>query len=493
MTRDRGRAGGGLSIAGRFSLFMTIALGVVMLGAAFVLLDKSKNALDQATRNYINEVARLTLEEQKANTDEFAAILRDYARRAITTSDQGLPDTSEDVKRLVEAKQATYRDLEKGFQDANGRVWRARVEFTEGSAAGQEGFLIQYDGGANLLAPADTRGGQGGSLFGLVLVVTAAVIAVGAGVAYFVSKQVSKPIDLLVDDVRAISRGNLRHRTRVKGGGEVYHLARQIDRMAQALDEAQEAEIQLGVREREREVAKEVREALLPERKPAVDGYEVGDLHVDAAEPGGDFHDFVESDGKLAMLVCGVSGSGIPGALVGATARAYLKGELERGGDLEEALKKINRNVAGDVRRGMYVTALCVVLDPEHHVATVACAGHKLPLIRYDAESKQLRLIQPEGIALGFDKGPVFDRGLELVRVSVQPGDRLVLANTGPVQVVNADGAELGEKAFYRLVAKYVSQRPDVMAKGILGALQKYAGEEGFPADISLVILARDG
>lgn len=468
-----------MSIAGRFSLLMTLSLLVVMTAAGFFLLDKSRAALRQANIDYTDEAARLM------SIEELAHAPRDVL--------QAVEDGNKTIERALQELRQPLTYQQKGDSaHVRGRITRFPVVFAEGGDEPRDGILIQYDERGNLLAPADLTGGQADSLFGLILLATAMVLLVGAGVAFKVAMGVTKPIEQLVDDVRTISRGNLQHRTRVKGGGEVYHLARQIDRMAQSLEEAQDAEVELGVREREREVAREVREALLPETCPEVPGYEIGDLHVDAAEPGGDFHDFIEVGGRVILLVCEVSGKGVPGALVGATARAYLRNELARGEDLLTTLKKINREIARDVRRGMYVTAMCVSLDPQAGVAEVICAGHKLPLIRFDAEGGQVRLIQPEGIALGFDKGPVFDHRVELARVPVEPGDRLVLANTGPVQVVDTEGNEFGEKAFYRVVARNAKRSPESMLNGILTALETHAGDAEFPVDISLAILARD-
>jgi len=467
---------------------MSLSLLVVMAAAGFFTLDKSRDALEQANRDTLEQAAAMTVAEQNAARVHQLAALRDALDRIRGGS---TVDPKKLLDSLLVREPTTFHQDGQGV--GSGRFQRYPVVFEEGTPhAGEEGQLLQYDGGANVLAPRDPHGGQGDSLFGLILLASFLVIAVGAGVSLAVSAQVSKPIDVLVEDVRSIARGNLRHKTRVRAGGEVANLARQIDRMAASLAEAQDAEVELGVREREREVAGEVREALLPHNWPEVSGYRIGDLHRDSAEPGGDFHDFVEVDGKLVLLVCEVSGRGVPGALVGATARAYLKSELERATDLEAALKKINRAIARDVRRGMYVTALIVVLDPIEHTARVACAGHKLPLVRFDAAEGQVRLIQPGGIALGFDKGPIFDRGLELAKVPIGPGDRLVLATTGPVQVTNPDGEELGERRFYKLVARNAQDDPRSMLEGILTAAEAFADGEELPADLTLVVLARD-
>jgi len=139
----------------------------------------------------------------------------------------------------------------------------------------------------------------------------------------------------------------------------------------------------------------------------------------------------------------------------------------------------------------MYVTALYVLVDPAEGRATVACAGHKMPLVRYSAAEKSIRLVQPEGIALGFDKGPVFDRTLQIVQVALEPGDRLLLANTGPVRVVDSGGAEIGEKAFYKLVLKNSGVGTGALLAKLESDLRNHAGETAFPGDISIVSIAR--
>jgi serine phosphatase RsbU (regulator of sigma subunit) len=152
---------------------------------------------------------------------------------------------------------------------------------------------------------------------------------------------------------------------------------------------------------------------------------------------------------------------------------------------------RANAELARDVRRGMYVTAMYVLVDPKEGTAIVACAGHKMPLIRYAATDKKIRLIQPEGIALGLDKGTVFEQTLKITKMPIDPGDRIVIANTGPVGVKNEAGEELGEKAFYRHVLQHAGMPTEAMLEAVRTDLQTFAGKESFPSDISIVSLRR--
>jgi sigma-B regulation protein RsbU (phosphoserine phosphatase) len=122
----------------------------------------------------------------------------------------------------------------------------------------------------------------------------------------------------------------------------------------------------------------------------------------------------------------------------------------------------------------------------------VACAGHKIPLLRLTAGDGSLRVVQPDGIALGFDKGPVFDRRLQVVETPVEHGDRLVLANSAPARIRNPEGQELGEKAFYARVKRHHAADTTQFLRALRRDLEQVAGEAGFQEDISVVTLSRE-
>ncbi len=334
----------------------------------------------------------------------------------------------------------------------------------------------------------------GDEMLGMIVGFFVVILVAGAGAGVWVATQVARPIHRLIDDVRQIAKGNFSHRTHVTGAGEIELLSRAIDRMTQDLDEGQEAQLQLSIREREINLASGVREALLPLATPLIEGYDVGAAFMSSEAFGGDFHDFIERpDGTVGLLVCEISGRGVPAALVGATARSYLRTELERSEDVGESFKRVNRWLAGDVRRGMFVTALYCLINHAEGTATVACAGHKIPLLRYAAQDESLRVVHPEGIALGFDKGSIFDRKLEIVDTPIEIGDRLVLTNSAAITVKSADDVELGEKNFYGRVKKHAASDTGAFLKALRRDLGRYASEGGVQEDVSLVTIAREG
>ncbi len=469
----------GPSLASRFALTMTIALAVVMVAAGAFLYSRVVSAAESVQENTFIEATRL----QGPLLRQMKIDMQDEINKKVFGREPESRERIENPVKIEGSKSETYDE---------GAVKRYEVMYGPGNKT--RGYMYLYkDVDVPLFVPVNAKDRAGEGLLPLILGVTLFVILAGAIVAYTVGSAAARPLELIVNDIATISRGDLRHRTRVRAGGEIMLLAKSIDRMAGNLEQAQAAQIELSVREREIGLAGEVREALLPETTPQVAGYDLGALHVDSPTPGGDFHEFLElEDGKVGLLVCDVSGRGIPGAMIGAIARSYLRVELSRaGGDVAAALVRVNADLARDVRRGMYVTAMYVLVDPKQGIATVACAGHKMPLIRYAAADKKIRLVQPEGIALGFDKGPVFTRTLQVQKIPIDPGDRIVIANTGPVGVKNEAGEELGEKAFYRHVLQHANMPTDAMLEKLKDELQRFAGRVPFPNDISIVSLRR--
>jgi len=445
----------GLGLKARFVLTLTLALTPILavfgfllyVGASRIASDQKDAALSQATRFTHDE--------------------RPYEDQGMVRKDQN----------EVEIHRFTYGPK----NDKTGRFYR----YAKKDPLPHETPFAVY-------VPDQRKVGD--EMLGMIVGFFVVILVAGAGAGLWVASQVSRPIHKLIDDVRQIAKGNLAHRTKVVGAGEIELLSRAIDRMTKDLDEAQEAQLKLSIREREINLASGVREALLPLTTPLLEGYDVGAAFISSEAFGGDFHDFIERpDGSVGLLVCEVSGRGVPAALVGATARSYLRTELERSDDVGEIFRRVNRWLAGDVRRGMFVTALYCLIDHTEGRATVACAGHKIPLLRYAAADRSLRVVHPEGIALGFDKGPVFDRKLEIVDTPIEKGDRLVLTNSAAITVKSYEGAELGEKNFYGRVKKHATVDTGAFLKALRGDLNRFAGEGGVQEDVSLVTVSREG
>jgi serine phosphatase RsbU (regulator of sigma subunit) len=89
----------------------------------------------------------------------------------------------------------------------------------------------------------------------------------------------------------------------------------------------------------------------------------------------------------------------------------------------------------------------CVV-ERTSGLCKVANAQH-LPLVFWKMSKKASARVQPEGIALGLDPGPVFDKTIVEKPIPVERGDRIVLTTDGAIAARNPAGAQYGEERFY--------------------------------------------
>ena len=97
-----------------------------------------------------------------------------------------------------------------------------------------------------------------------------------------------------------------------------------------------------------------------------------------------------------------------------------------------DALPRDVRMLAQDIKKGMFVTALYCILNKKTHEMRVASAGHN-PMVVWRAASNKIELVNPSGIALGFDKGPVFEQTIREEIVALGKGDRVLLFTDGTV------------------------------------------------------------
>jgi serine phosphatase RsbU (regulator of sigma subunit) len=322
-------------------------------------------------------------------------------------------------------------------------------------------------------------------------VASLAFVFVGGLVVRLATNRLMKPVHNLQEDIRIVAGGDLEHHTTVHSGDEIGQLARSFGRMTESLQQAQQAERDTAASRHQMSVAGEVAASLFPTRLPAIAGYDLAGHHEASGQLGGEYYDVLElPGGRYGLLVGSASGSGVPAAMVMAMARSFLAALARRETDPGRVLREVNALLSGDLRRGMYVTVLLAVLDPAAGTLTLANAGHA-PLLYCKAGGKSIAPVQSEGIALGFDRGPVFDQTLKVVRLTLLPGDRAVLFTPGVTRVAGADGSALGEGRFAAVVKREAGQPAAAFVRRVAATVKKFRGERPLSEDVTLLTLGR--
>jgi serine phosphatase RsbU (regulator of sigma subunit) len=312
-------------------------------------------------------------------------------------------------------------------------------------------------------------------------------IAIGAGIGFYMGSVVTAPLKALLADINRVSEGDLEHETKPRSTDEIGYLAKTFNLMTKSLASAHEAELANKAIEHELNIATEIQSNLLPHRIPKIPGYEIGAYYRPSKEVGGDYYDFIQIDqNHLGIIVADVSGKGIPGSMVMTMARSLIRMEAERNLSTADTLIKTNRILARDIRRGMFVTCLYALLDVRTKTLLVSSAGHN-PLIVVRKQQGKYELINPNGIALGFDKGPIFERTIKEQQVPLHPGDRVVLYTDGIVEAMDAKNVEFGDERFYKMCQVLSEKDSNVFIKTIVEQLDEHKGDAPQHDDITLV------
>ncbi len=179
-----------------------------------------------------------------------------------------------------------------------------------------------------------------------------------------------------------------------------------------------------------RDTALTLQRSLLPSHPPVTGGLEVASRYQPAgatSEVGGDWFDVIPlEDGRTALVVGDVMGSGIPAAATMGRLRTATHTLASLGLDPAVLLEHLDR-ITGDVDQSI-ATCVYAVHDPRERQCTIANAGH-LPPARVRAGHAAELLDLPTGVPLGVG-GVAFST----TTVALDPGDRLVFYTDGLVE-----------------------------------------------------------
>ena len=311
-------------------------------------------------------------------------------------------------------------------------------------------------------------------------------------VAFKFASKITKPVDYLVRDMQMVSRGDLAHRTKPHSNDEISVLAHEFNKMTSNLKMAQEAMVEQEKAAYELNIARDVQQQLLPSKVPSLGSYEIASYYLGAKAVSGDYFDFIPlGDGIWGFIIADVSGKGIPGSMVMAQTRTVFRLVANQFPDkASETLKKTNRLIARQIKRGMFVTAFYAILNEHTNEITYSSAGHN-PLVIYRAATQSYELATPKGIAIGFNEGPLFDKNIQEESTVLQPGDAFLLYTDGFPEAMNESDEEFGDDEFYDVVASAGAQPVAQMKDHIVEAIAEHRGRAAQSDDLTLIAVKR--
>src|SRR5205809_3780946 len=278
---------------------------------------------------------------------------------------------------------------------------------------------------------------------------------------------VTKPINTAV--LRARIETQLRLRS----------MRRQLERQN---DELEQWRINL---ERDLAAARLTQQSLIPQKPPALPGWEVATCYPPVIQVGGDIYGWLRmKDGQILFWIADGTGHGAAAALLTTLAKLlFHHGSVEQDAPAS-VMEAVNHDFRSIFGARSFMTAMCVAVDPATGRASVVGAGHPPLLIaRRSGATETIASVVPP---LGLIEHPEFTETI----VDLKPGDTFLLYTDGLF------GSRKGKQP--RLTPQRLEKMLDhtaPSAEALLGRILTEAapakGEEALPDDLAALAVRR--
>ena len=316
--------------------------------------------------------------------------------------------------------------------------------------------------------------------FGLALV--AAAIAGGTG--WVLGGRIAQRIADVAAAVGKIGRGGSEVKVRGGGNDEIGALGRSVQYLANDLHELlkeQQAAGGAALVSLDPQV-RQLRDKVLPQQLTPVAGHEVDGAMSGGSRGGLDYFDAVAMQGEepgAVVYVVSAEGHGALSVFGCRLARDELHRALAAGALPRKALAHTNKVCKNLLPQGCCASA--TLLQVTAQGAKLYQAGARSPLLI--CQRGEVFELNAEGIALGLDDGPVFEKSLRPQEITMSPGTRLILGN---------DALHRTE-GLLDLLREHSPRHTNMFMNVVLGGIEEDAGEDGLREDVVLITVKKAG
>jgi sigma-B regulation protein RsbU (phosphoserine phosphatase) len=239
--------------------------------------------------------------------------------------------------------------------------------------------------------------------------------------------------------------------------------------LAEKMAERMEADHRVA---RDMEIAREVQSRLFPQVMPPVATLDYAGTCIQARVVGGDYYDFLDlGPGRLGIVIADVSGKGIAAALLMGNLQAILRSQyavaLE---DPHRLLQSVNRLFYENTLEDRYATVFFGDYDDASRYLRYANCGHNPPLLL--RANGELQRLGATATVLGLFK----DWKCTVEKVSLRPGDMVLIYTDGITEALNPAEEEFGESRLLEILRSHPQLPVEALLSLILAAVQEFSG-----------------
>lgn len=236
------------------------------------------------------------------------------------------------------------------------------------------------------------------------------------------------------------------------------------------------------------ELASRIQWALLPKQNLRFAGFEVHFRYLPAGPVSGDFCDLVTKGGEdeaLYFLLGDVSGKGVAASFLMARLNALFRSLIDLGHPVHELVERANRLFSEGAIGSHYATVVCGKASPSGEVE-ICNAGHCPPLV---VRGLDVASVESTGLPVGMFGGSPYAAH----RVSLVPGETLVLYSDGLTEANDGSGQEYGARRLSELLRQGRELPPVALAAACLEDLSRFTAGADRQDDLTVMVVRRTG
>jgi sigma-B regulation protein RsbU (phosphoserine phosphatase) len=225
--------------------------------------------------------------------------------------------------------------------------------------------------------------------------------------------------------------------------------------------------------ERDLDKARELQKSILPQHEMRFHSFEMYGISVPERMVGGDFFDYLVTDGdneRLAVVIGDAASKGFPAA----AQALYTSGALRMGFDyqtkISSLLSRVNNLLNKTFSEEHFVSLFYTELtDDKNGLVIYANCGHNIPiLLRYNSDTPET--IETTGQLLG----PFPNETFRTENFLMNPGDVLLLYTDGVSEATNENGDFYGEERILKHLITTRKHNAQDITRSLLDDVQKF-------------------
>jgi phosphoserine phosphatase RsbU/P len=237
--------------------------------------------------------------------------------------------------------------------------------------------------------------------------------------------------------------------------------------------------------ERDLEAARLTQQSLIPQKPPALEGWDVAAVYRPVIQVGGDIYGWLRmADGRTLFWIADATGHGASAALLTTLAKLLFQHGTAEHTRPEAIMRAVNNDFRSIFGARSFMTAMCVALDAASGCATVVGAGHP-PLLVARSDGTTLT-IPSSAPPLGLIEQSTFTES----DVHLERGDAFFLYTDGLFGSEQANAFRLTPTRLAEML-RPAGRDAEALVRSVVEETASVNGGKPMPDDVAAIAVKR--